>query len=185
MMRLSDRIQSIEESKTVRFTSLIRQLRQAGQSVIDFAVGEPDFETPPEVIRSAKNALDTGETRYGPIAGLPELQARLAGEFEGYTKENIILTNGSKQALYSIFQVICNPRDEVIIPKPYWVSFSQQVKLAGGTPVFVDTRNHQLNAEEIEKAINRRTKAVVINSIHTNIPISFFFIFNPPFYIFS
>ncbi|MBC8394191.1 MAG: aminotransferase class I/II-fold pyridoxal phosphate-dependent enzyme, partial [Deltaproteobacteria bacterium] len=128
-MKLSDRIQSIEESKTVQFTSLIQNLRNQGKAVIDLAVGEPGFDPPQEVIDSTKEALDAQQTRYGPVAGLPELKAKLAEAFEGYCEENIILSNGSKQSLYSIFQAICDPDDEVIIPRPFWVSFSQQVKL--------------------------------------------------------
>jgi aspartate aminotransferase len=163
-MQLSDRIQSIEESRTVRFTSLIQRLSQEGKEIINFAVGEPDGETPPSVIASTKDALDAQKTKYGPVAGLPELKARLALQFDGYDENHIILSNGSKQALYSIFQIICNPSDEVIIPRPYWVSFSQQVKLAGANPVFVDTINHQLDCHGIEKAITERTKAIVINT---------------------
>jgi len=163
-MKLSDRIQSIEESKTVQFTSLIHNLRKQGKAVIDLAVGEPGFDPPREVIDSTKEALDAQQTRYGPVAGLPELKAKLAEAFEGYCEENIILSNGSKQSLYSIFQAICDPDDEVIIPRPFWVSFSQQVKLAGAKPVFVDTKRHQLDVEEIEQAINKRTRAVVINT---------------------
>lgn len=163
-MRLSDRIQSIEESKTVRFTSLVERLRGEGREIINFAVGEPEFETPQEVIASTKNALDAQKTRYGAVQGLPELRHRLAEQFEAYDKDNIIVTNGSKQALFAIFQVICNAFDEVIIPRPCWVSFSQQVRLAGGTPVFVNTKNHQLDCDEIENAITGRTKAILINT---------------------
>ena len=163
-MRLSDRIQSIEASGTVQFTSLIQRLSEEGKEVINFAVGEPDGDTPPAVIESTKDALDAQKTRYGPVAGLPELKARLALQFDGYDENHIILSNGSKQSLYSIFQIICNPSDEVIIPKPYWVSFSQQVKLAGANPVFVDTINHQLDCNGIEKAITKRTRAIVINT---------------------
>jgi aspartate/methionine/tyrosine aminotransferase len=90
-MKLSDRIQSIEESKTVQFSSLIHNLRKQGKAVIDFAVGEPGFDPPQEVIDSTKEALDAKKTRYGPVTGLPELKAKLAGAFEGYGEENIIL----------------------------------------------------------------------------------------------
>jgi aspartate aminotransferase len=163
-MRFSERIQSIEESRTVQFTSLIQRLSQEGKEIINFAVGEPDEETPPTVITSTKDALEAQKTRYGPVAGLPELKARIAQQFDGYDENHIILSNGSKQSLYSIFQIICNPSDEVIIPRPYWVSFAQQVKLAGAKPVFVDTVNHQLDCNGIEKAITKRTRAIVINT---------------------
>jgi aspartate aminotransferase len=163
-MKLSEKIQSIAGSKTVAFTALIQDLRREGKAVIDLAVGEPDFDTPSAVIESTKAALDARKTRYSPVKGLPELRAQLATGFRGYDVDNILLTNGSKQALYMIFQVICDPSDEVIIPVPFWVSFVEQVKLAGGRPVLVDTQNHQLDNEAIERAITPRTKAILINS---------------------
>jgi aspartate aminotransferase len=163
-MKLSDKIRSIQASKTVAFTALVHELRQDGRKIIDLAVGEPEFDTPDRVIESTKNALDAQKTRYSPVKGLPELQARLAVQFSGYGADNILLTNGSKQALYMIFQMICNPLDEVIIPVPYWTSFVEQVKLAGGKPVLVNTRNYQLDDEAIARAITPRTKAILINS---------------------
>jgi aspartate aminotransferase len=163
-MKLSEKIQSITGSKTVAFTALIQDMRRKGKTVIDLAVGEPDFDTPSAVIESTKAALDARKTRYSPLKGLPELRAQLATGFRGYDVDNILLTNGSKQALYMIFQVICDPSDEVIIPVPFWVSFVEQVKLAGGRPVLVDTQNHQLDNEAIERAITPRTKAILINS---------------------
>jgi aspartate aminotransferase len=163
-MKLSDRINRIEESGTVQFTLLLQRLRREGKEVVDLAVGEPPFDTPAQVIESTKQALDDGRTKYGPVAGLIELKSRLAQQFEGYAEGNILISNGSKQCLYSMFQVICNPSDEVIIPRPYWVSFPQQVELAGGRPVFVDTRNHQLDCEKIERALSPKTRAILINS---------------------
>ena len=163
-MKLSDKIQSIAGSQTVAFTALIQQHRQEGRKIIDLAVGEPQFDTPAAVIDATKNALDAQKTRYSPANGLPELRAQLAAQFSGYDIDNILITNGSKQALFMIFQVICDPADEVIIPTPFWVSFIEQVKLAGGQPVPVATKNHQLNCEAIERAVTPRTKAILINS---------------------
>lgn len=163
-MQLSDKIQSLEGSKTVAFTGLIQNLRREGKAIIDLAVGEPEVDTPSAVIESTKAALDACKTRYSPVKGLSELRALLAAGFSGYDADNILLTNGSKQALYMIFQVICDSSDEVIIPVPFWVSFVEQVKLAGGKPVLVDTRNHQLDDGAIERAITPRTKAILINS---------------------
>jgi len=163
-MKLADRINQIEESGTVQFTLLLQQLRKAGRNVIDLAVGEPPYDTPAEVIAATKQALDRGCTKYGPVAGLQELKSRLAQQFDGYDEKNIIISNGSKQCLYTIFQTIINPLDEVIIPRPYWVSFPQQVKLAGGRPIFVDTLNHQLDLAKIEQAVSSKTRAILINS---------------------
>ena len=163
-MKLSDRINSVAKSQTVQFTQLLQQLRKQGKDVIDLAVGEPLFDTPPDVIESTKQALDQGITKYGTVGGLHELKSGLARQFDGYDENNIIISNGSKQCLFSIFQVICNPFDEVIIPRPYWVSIPQQVIIAGGKPVFVDTRHHQLDCEAIERAISPKTRAILINS---------------------
>jgi aspartate aminotransferase len=163
-MKLSERINSIEESQTVKFTQLLQHLRRQGREVIDLAVGEPQSDTPPPVIEATKQALNEGKTRYGAVSGIQELKSSLAGQFEGYDEGNIIISNGSKQCLFSIFQVLCNPSDEVIIPRPCWVSFPQQVIIAGGRPLFVDTRNHQLDCEAIEQAISAKTRAILINS---------------------
>jgi aspartate aminotransferase len=139
-------------------------IRRQGREIINLAVGEPHFNTPFKVIKTTKQALDNGQTRYGTVSGLHELKSRLAKLFDGYDDRNIIISNGAKQCLYSIFQVTCNPLDEVIILRPYWVSFPQQVKLAGGIPVFVDTHKHQLDYEAIERALSSKTRAMVINS---------------------
>jgi aspartate aminotransferase len=163
-MKLSDKIQSLAGSQTVAFTTLIQQYRREGRKIVDLAVGEPQFDTPAPVIGATKAALDAQKTRYSPVNGISELRSQLAIRFSGFDAENILLTNGSKQALYMIFHVICDPSDEVIIPVPYWVSFIEQVKLAGGKPVPVATKNHQLNCEAIERAVTPRTKAVLINS---------------------
>jgi aspartate aminotransferase len=163
-MKLSGKIQSIAGSQTVAFTTLIQQYRQEGRKIIDLAVGEPQFDTPAPVINATKNALDAQKTRYSPVNGIAELRAQLATQFSGYDIDNILITNGSKQALFMIFHVICDPADEVIIPTPYWVSFIEQVKLAGGKPVPVATKDHQLNCEAIERAVTPRTKAILINS---------------------
>ncbi len=163
-MQFSDRISGAGESKTARFIPLINKLKQDGIDVINLAIGEPEYESPAPVIDAVKKALENGQTRYGPVAGLDLLKERLAEGFQGYTKDNIIVSNGSKQILYSIFQVILNPGDEVIIPRPSWVSFSEQIRLAGGIPVFVDTHDNHLDIRNIEKAVSSRTRAVLINS---------------------
>jgi aspartate aminotransferase len=163
-MRLSHRIKAVAESRTVQFTSLLAERAASGESVINMAVGEPEHETPLPVIAATKQALDDGKTRYSPVRGIKTLLAGLSRQNEGHSQENIILSNGSKQSLYAIFQTICNPGDEVIIPRPYWVSFSEQVKLASAVPVFVDTVSHQLDCGAVSKAITEKTRAIIINS---------------------
>jgi aspartate aminotransferase len=163
-MKLSNKIQSVEASGTVKFTPLIQKLREEGREIISFAIGEPEYDTPAPVVEATKHALDAQKTKYGPVSGIPELRAELAKQFDGYDADNIIISNGSKHSLYSLFQVLCDPGDEVIIPNPCWTSFPQQVKLAGGVPVLVDTINAQLDCEGIEKAISPKTKAILLNS---------------------
>ncbi|MFO7714725.1 pyridoxal phosphate-dependent aminotransferase [Desulfosarcina sp.] len=162
--KLSSRIQTVEGSKTARFIPLLETLKRQGLPVISLAIGEPVFDTPVPVIDATKQALDRQETRYGDMAGLMALRIALAARFDGCGPENIVVCNGSKQALYTIFQSLCNPGDQVIIPVPCWVSFAEQVKLAGGEPVFVNTEDHQLDLKGIEAAVTAKTKAILINS---------------------
>jgi aspartate aminotransferase len=164
MKQLSDRIQRVSKSRTVHLSSVIDSLRRQGHPIINLGIGEPDEDPFAQVLTKTSNALTGGETRYGPVSGIPELREAIAGRFNGYTANNIIVTNGSKQALYMAIQVLCNPGDEVIIPRPCWVSFCEQIKLAGAIPVLVKTKAHQLDCEAIEKAINVRTKMIIINS---------------------
>ena len=163
-MKLSKRIQAVEGSKTARFIPLLDALKRQGRPVISLAIGEPTYDTPPPVIDATKQSLDRQETRYSDMAGLMGLRTALAGRFDGCGAENIVVFNGSKQALYAIFQGICNPGDQVIIPIPCWVSFAEQVKLAGGDPVFVATSDHQLDTEAIATAVTGKTRAILINS---------------------
>ncbi len=161
---LAQRVQTLSESKTIRVFTLAHQLREQGQDIISLAVGEPDFDTPLPVVAATQKALGDQVTRYGPVAGIDPLRNRLAGEFDGYGSQNIIVTNGAKQALFSLFQVLCNSGDEIIIPRPCWVSFTEQIKLAGGRPVLVDTVNHQLDPDAIQRAVTPRTRAILVNT---------------------
>jgi aspartate aminotransferase len=163
-LNLSKRVQAIEGSKTARFIPLMEALKRQGRPVISLAIGEPAMDTPEPVIEATKDALDRQETRYSAIAGLTALKSALAEQFPGSVAENVVIFNGSKQALYTIFQTICDAGDEIIIPTPCWVSFAEQVRLAGGKPVFVQTRKHQLDIDAIADAVTEKTKAIVINS---------------------
>ncbi|MBW2709272.1 MAG: pyridoxal phosphate-dependent aminotransferase [Deltaproteobacteria bacterium] len=164
MKQLSERIRGVSASRTVRLSGVIDSLRRQGHDIINLGVGEP-YEAPfPDILSKTTAALKGGETRYGPVAGIPELRNAISEKFDGYTGENILVTNGSKQALYTALQVLCDPGSQVIIPRPCWVSFCEQIKLAGATPVLVDTKAHQLDCHAIEKAINADTRAIIINS---------------------
>jgi aspartate aminotransferase len=161
---MADRLQAVNESITTRVLGQAQQLRSQGKEIISLAVGEPDFETPAPVIDATRQALAGLATRYGAVAGMDALRSRLAQSFAGYTAENIIVSNGAKQALFSLFQILCNPGDEVIVPRPCWVSFTEQIKLAGGRPVLVDTVDHQLDVQAIQEAITARTRIILINT---------------------
>lgn len=150
--------QKVEESGTVRFTPLIQELRSQGKDIIDFSVGDVHLPTPKNIIKITKQALDKGMTKYSSVQGLIQLRKKIGNP------EEVIITNGSKQALFNIFQILCRRGEQVIIPRPYWPSFPEQVKLAGGVPVVVDTINHQPDIEAIEKSITKKTKAILLNS---------------------
>ncbi len=163
-MKLSKRMQTVEGSKTARFIPLLEALKRQGRPVISLAIGEPTYDTPAAVIDATKQALDRQATRYSDMAGLTDLRTALASRFDGCGAENIVVFNGSKQALYVIFQTLCDPGDQVIVPVPCWVSFAEQVKLAGGEPVLVATVDHQLNVDAIAAAVTTKTRALLINS---------------------
>ncbi len=166
---IADRVLSVEESKSVKMSAVIAELRSEGQSIIGFNVGEPDFDTPECVITATKKALDEGHTRYALVPGELFLRNAIVEKLKrdqglNIKASNICLSNGSKQVLYSIFQLLCNPGDEVIIPRPYWVSFPEAVKLAGGKPVHVDSNHGHLSCANVLAAITDKTKAIVINT---------------------
>ncbi len=163
-MRFAERMGRVAASRTVRLTERIHQLRREGREILDLAVGEPHFPPPPEVIRATADALSAGHTRYGPVGGLPELRSAVAEQFEGCGPENILVTNGAKQALFALFQVICQPGDEVILSAPCWVSFAEQIRLAGGEPVLVPAKNGPVDPSAVSAAVSDRTVAVLVNS---------------------
>jgi aspartate aminotransferase len=164
-MRLAQRVTGLDASPTAALIPLMRDLRKKGQDVINLAIGEPAFATPAPVLTATVQALQGGFTRYDATGGVAALRAKLAAAFEGLGAENIVVTNGAKQALFSIFQAICDAGDEVILPVPCWVSFAAQIRLAGAEPVSVPCRSdHQLDLAAIERAIGPRTRAIIVNS---------------------
>ena len=147
-------------------------MQAEGIDVIGFGAGEPDFDTPEHIKEAAKKALDAGMTKYTPSSGTPQLRAAIAADLAGryghpYTGNNVIVSCGGKHALYNIFQAICNPGDEVIIAAPYWVSYTEMVKLADAVPVIVPTTtedNFIPSGEAIREHITPRTKIIVVCS---------------------
>ncbi len=157
---------------TLAVTQKAQELRSRGADVISFSAGEPDFDTPGHIVEAAKKALDKGMTRYTPVAGIPELRQAVAAQSEevrsvGCKPEQVIITVGAKHALYGFFQAVLDPGDQVVIPTPYWVSYPDQVLLAGGEPVFFETtakNNWILTPQDLEKIAGPKTRAVVINT---------------------
>lgn len=171
-MELSKKTSSISSSLTLALTAKATELKAQGKDVISFGVGEPDFNTPENIIKVAINAMENGKTKYTAVSGIVELKEAIAKKLKkdnglNYSKENIIVSTGAKQCLANVFSAILNPGDEVIIPSPYWISYPELIKLADGTPVFVETsksNGFKITKDEIKKVINNNVKAIVINS---------------------
>lgn len=171
-MKFSERILKIKPSATLKAAAKARELKAKGVQVIDFTVGEPDFNTPEKIKAACKKALDENYTRYAPVPGLPELRQSIADYLKrefgvAYKPEEIIATSGAKHAIYSALQVLINPDDEVIIPAPYWVSFYDQVLLTGGKPIVIktdDTNGFKMTPQQLEKAITPKTKMLILNT---------------------
>jgi aspartate aminotransferase len=171
-MKLAKRVSSLTPSSTLAITAKAKELKAAGYDVIGLGAGEPDFNTPQHIIDAAVKAMNEGHTKYTPSGGLPALKAEIIKKFKEdqnliYEPSEIIVCVGAKHALYTLFQVILDEGDEVIIPTPYWVSYPEQVKLAGGVPVYVEgleENEFKITPEQLEAAITDRTKAVIINS---------------------
>ena len=172
MPALSQRMSSLQPSITLAITAKANQMKAQGIDVIGFGAGEPDFATPQNIRTAAIAAIDSGFTRYTPSAGIPELREAICRKLKrdqglDYSPSQVVVATGAKHALYDIFQAILDQGDEVIIPAPYWVSYPEQVKLAGGVPVFVQTQatnGFVLQADELKKHITPKTKAIIINS---------------------
>ena len=167
---LSERITRLRESGTVKFTPLIEKLREKGKDIINFAIGEPDFPTPEPIVEATIRALRDGKTKYGVVSGIKELKLALCEKLRRENgiecnEDNLIITNGSKQGLFMVIHVLCNKGDEVIIPRPLWMTYKEQVKFADARPVIVDTKeNFELDVDAISNAITERTKAIIINT---------------------
>lgn len=169
-MRVSSRARAVAESRTLRLSAEAQRLRAEGVDVISLLEGEPDLPVPEAVLRATREALSAGRTRYSASAGLPELRAAICRKLKdenGVTAapENIVVTNGAKQAVYEVLQALCEPGDEVLIPAPCWVTFPEAVKLAGAVPVLVPTgADHQLDLAALEAAAGPKTRAIILNT---------------------
>src|SRR3984885_2221656 len=172
MFPLADRMKLVAESITLAVSAKANALKKAGVDVIGFGAGEPDFDTPAFIKEAAKAALDKGLTKYTPTPCIPELKAAIAEKFSRenglpYKPENITTGAGGKHCLYMAFMAVLNPGDEVIIPAPYWVSYPEQVKLAGGGNKIIrggEDNGFKITPRQLERAIGPRTKGFIINS---------------------
>ncbi|RUM89223.1 MAG: aspartate aminotransferase, partial [Thermovibrio sp.] len=173
-MKLSRRVLKMSPSPTMAITSKAKELRAKGVDIIGFGAGEPDFDTPEHVKEAAKEAIDMGFTKYTPPAGIMELREAIAYKLKSengidYEPEQVVITDGAKQALFNLMLSVIDEGDEVIIPKPYWVTYPEQVKFAGGKPVFVETKevkNFTLTLEDIEPAVTEKTKLLILCTPH-------------------
>lgn len=169
---LSQRILELQESQTLAMAKLSRTLKQAGKDIISLSLGEPDFVTPPEILKGAKKAIDDGYTFYPPVNGFLDLREAIVEKFKNennldYSIDQIVVSNGAKQSLINTMLCIINPGDEVIIPAPYWVSYLSMAQLSGGVSKFINTTiesDFKITAEQLADAITPKTKAFIFSS---------------------
>lgn len=172
MAFLADALSRVKPSATIAVSQKARELKAKGKDVIGLGAGEPDFDTPTNIKQAAIDAINRGETKYTPVAGIPELRQAIVAKFKrenglDYKPEQVIVGTGGKQILFNAFMATLNPGDEVIVPAPYWVSYPEMVAINGGNPVFINTKiedNFKLTAADLEKAITPKTKWLIFNS---------------------
>lgn len=171
-IQLSERVQALTPSSTLAISTKAKELKAEGHDVISLGVGEPDFNTPNYIIEAATKALTDGHTKYTASGGINELKDVIIQKFKkdnhlSYARDEIIVTTGAKYGLYAVFQALINDGDEVIIPSPYWVSYTEHVKLAGGEPRLIESleeNNFKITPAQLEQSITDKTKALIINS---------------------
>ncbi len=171
-MKLADRVNKIQPSPTLAIDAKAKALKAQGVDVVGFGAGEPDFDTPANIKEAGKKAIDAGFTKYMPVGGADDLKDAIIAKMKKdhgleYTRDEISVACGAKHSLYNISQALIQEGDEVIIPAPYWVSYPDQVVLAGGTPVFIETDEataFKITPQQLEQAITKNTKALILNS---------------------
>lgn len=169
---LSLRALTISPSVTLDITAKANEMKSKGIDVISFGAGEPDFNTPENIQNAGINAIKSGNTRYTATSGIPELKKAICDKLRKengleYKPSNIIVSNGAKHSIFNSLFAILNPGDEVIIPVPYWVSYPEFIKLSGGTPIPVETREEndfKFDIKDLENALTSKTKAIILNS---------------------
>lgn len=172
MLKVSDRIAAMELSPTLAMSQKSREMKAQGIDVINLSVGEPDFDTPDHIKKAAQKAIDDNYSHYSPVPGFLELRQAVVNKLKrenglDYTTDQIVVSNGAKQSIANAMMSIVNKGDEVIIPSPFWVSYSEIVKLAEGTSVFIPTsieQDFKITPDQLEKAITFKTKAFLFSS---------------------
>ena len=172
MAQLSDRLQRLAPSATLAMSQKSSEMKAQGIDVINMSVGEPDFNTPDHIKEAAKKAVDENYSRYSPVPGYPDLRKAIVAKLKNennldYSVNEILVSNGAKQSVCNTVMALVNPGDEVIIPAPYWVSYPQMVKLAGGNPVIVEAgfdQNFKMTPEQLEAAITPKTRLIILCS---------------------
>ena len=169
---LSNRIKSLSESQTLAMAAKSRELKAQGIDVISLSLGEPDFNTPDFIKEAAKKAIDENYTHYPPVSGYLKVLTAISNKFKrdnnlDYAPEQIVVSNGAKQSLANVLLSLVNDGDEVLVPTPYWVSYVEIIKLAGGVPVFINANvetDFKITADQLEKAITEKTKMLMFSS---------------------
>ena len=172
MAQLSDRLQRLAPSATLAMSQKSSEMKAQGIDVINMSVGEPDFNTPDHIKEAAKKAVDDNYSRYSPVPGYADLRVAIANKLKqenglDYSTAEILVSNGAKQSVCNTVMALVNSGDEVIIPAPYWVSYPQMVKLAGGNPVIVEAgfdQNFKMTPQQLEDAITPKTKMIILCS---------------------
>lgn len=172
MKQLSKRLENLKPSATIAMTQKARELKGQGLDIISLSIGEPDFNTPDFIKEAAKKAIDENWSAYTPIPGYPELREAVVKKFKrdngiDYKPSQIVVSTGAKQSIYNVLQSIISAGDEVLVPTPYWVSYSDIIELSDGKPVFIDAtieNDFKVTATQIEAAITPNTKAIIYSS---------------------
>ncbi|MBQ7830653.1 MAG: pyridoxal phosphate-dependent aminotransferase [Clostridia bacterium] len=170
--RVAKRMTTISPSLTLAISAKAKAMKQAGESVVSFGVGEPDFNTPEHIIEAAKSALDAGQTKYTPSSGLLPLRKAIAEKFKKdngleYEPSQIIVSNGAKHSIFNACYALLDEGDEVIIPEPYWLTYPEVVKVCGGVPKYLSCKKenkYKFSAEDLKSAITPKTKMLIFNS---------------------
>ena len=172
MVTFSDSILTVNQSETIKISNLALELKSKGHDIISLSAGEPDFDTPEHIKISAIEAINNGKTKYTDVSGIPELKNAIIKKFKSdnnltFTFDEILVSSGGKQVLFNALSSILNPGDEVLIMRPFWVSYPEMVKLCGGKPIIIESSPDKFSLPDIsklEKATNEKTKCIIINS---------------------